>query len=387
MKTVSAESAGFDTQRLARVRESMETDIAQQRYDGAALAVGRGGDLVVMEIAGYADRGAGVELTENQLMVPFSISKQFFNTIVLSFVERGLLNLYQPVHEILPGFEQRGKDRVALWHLLTHTSGTFSGLAPLAAEDIIRYEKWTEYVMASAPEAQPGARVIYSLLGAQAVMASMLVAVDPKGRSLRQILTEEVLEPVGMTSTSLGAPPDGRPVAPVVSRYSRPAGLFKPEEVEGVAALLAMEGAEIPGGGCISTIGDVWKFADMLRAGGIAAGNRILSPAMLELATKNWTGNLSNSLFEYALSSRNWAPWPAAVGLGFFVRGDALTPGPLPNLASERTFGGWGSGSSLFWIDPERDVSFALLTTGVLEDTDHIVRSQRLSDMVLAALR
>ncbi|WNV74282.1 serine hydrolase [Geodermatophilus sp. DSM 44513] len=387
MTTVPPRVLAFDPDRLRRVREALESDIARELYDGAAVAVGRAGDLTALEVVGFADRAAGTPLTEDQLLVPFSISKQFFNTVVLSYVERGLLNLLQPVHEVLPGFEARGKHRVALWHLLTHTSGILSGLAPLPPEDLIYYEKWTEYAAAAAPEAEPGTRVIYSLLAAQAVMGSMLVAVDPEGRGLSRILAEELLEPVGMTSTSFGPPQNGRPVAPVVPRYRRPAGLFQPQEVQGVGALLAMEGAEIPGAGCITTIGDVFRFADMLRAGGIADGHRVLSPAMLELATRNWTGDLPNSLFTYALSSRHWAAWPGSVGLGFFVRGEGLTPGPLPNLGSPRTFGGWGSGTSLFWVDPQRDVAFALLTTGALEDSDHVVRSQRISDMVLAALR
>lgn len=388
MKTVLPESVGFDPDRLARIREALDHDIENELYDGAALAVGRGGGLAALEVTGYADRAAGIELTEDQLLVPFSISKQFFTVIVLNFVERGLLNLYEPVSTVLPGFGTRGKEGVALWHLLTHTSGIYSGLAPLAPEDIIHFEKWTEFAMAGAPEAEPGDRVIYSLLAAHAVMASMLVAVDPQDRPLAQILTEEVLNPVGMTSTSLGPPAGGGYVAPVVPRYTRPAGLFRAEEVAGVGALLALDGAEIPGGGCITTISDVYRFADMLRAGGVTeGGTRLLSPAMLKLATRNWTGDKPNSLFNFALSGRNWAPWPAAVGLGFFVRDLGLTPGPLPNLGSAGTFGGWGAGSSLFWVDPERDVSFALLTTGVLEDSDHVVRSQRISEMVLAALR
>ena len=61
-------------------------------------------------------------------------------------------------------------------------------------------------------------------------------------------------------------------------------------------------------------------------------------------------------------------------------------PGPLPNAASPRTFGGWGAGSTAFWVDPERDVSFTLMTTGLMADTYHIERTARLGTMVLAAL-
>ena len=112
----------------------------------------------------------------------------------------------------------------------------------------------------------------------------------------------------------------------------------------------------------------------------------LLSPLTIELATRNHTGEMPNSLMDYALGLRNWLPWPAYLGLGFFVRGEKLTPGPLPNLASARTYGGWGSGTSCFWVDPIRDVCFSLITVGALEDTDHLTRTQRLGDMVLASV-
>ena len=367
----------------------MESDVERGQYDGIGLAVGRSAGLVAMEVAGFADRESGLAMTEGQRVLPFSISKQFINVLILNFVERGLLSLGQPVAEILPAFGQRGKGRIQLWHMLSHTSGCFSGIPPLAPEDLIQYQKWTDHVCQALPESEPGTQVIYSLLGAHAVLSSMLVAGDPKQRPLAQILQEDLFGPVGMDSTTLGPPKNGEHVAPVRSRYrdDTPSGLFHGAEVEAIAGLVLFDGSEIPGGGCVSTIVDGWRFADMLRAGGITrSGVRILSPAMLELAARNFSGDGPNSIFNYAVTQRNWLPWPGSVGLGFFVRDKAITPGPLPHLGSPATYGGWGSGSRLFWVDPARDVSFAMATTGVLEDTDHVLRSQKLSDMVLAAL-
>ncbi|SEB31604.1 serine hydrolase domain-containing protein [Rhodococcus koreensis] len=386
MQVVSPESLGFDPSRLHRLREVLDADIADGKYDGALVAVGRGGRLAAVEEVGFSDRQGQKAIRQTDLLLTMSICKQFLNVVALSFVERGLVQLTQPVAEVLPDFGQRGKSRIALWHLLTHTSGVFSGVAPLPPEDLLEYEKWVEYVCGTAPECEPGSQVIYSLLGVHAVLASMLVAVDPDKRTLRQILQDELFDPVGMHDTSLGPSGDGRPIAPVVQRYARPSGIFDAAEIEGLGGLVTAEGSEFPGGGGITSILDLWRFAEMLRAGGLAGDHRILSPATIELATRNWTGDKVNSLFNYALDVRGWQPWPASVGLGFFVRGQALTPGPLPNLASARTFGGWGAGSTIFWVDPERDLTFAMLTTGILEDTDHIVRCQKLSDLVLAAV-
>lgn len=386
MQVVQPESVGFDPSRLRRLHDALEADITDGTYDGALVAVGRRGSLAALEEVGFADRKNQRPIRQTDLLLTMSISKQFVNVVALSFVERGLLQLTQPVSDVLPDFGQRGKRTIALWHLLTHTSGIFSGVAPLPPEDLIQYQRWLEYVMGTAPESEPGAQVTYSLLGAHAVLASMLVAVDPDKRTLRQILQGELFDPVSMHDTSLGPSGDGRPIAPVVQRYSRPSGIFHAEEIEGVGRLITLDGAELPGGGGITSILDLWAFSEMLRAGGVSGEHRILSPATIDLATRNWTGDKVNSLFNYALDLRGWQSWPASVGLGFFVRGEALTPGPLPNLGSARTFGGWGAGSTLFWVDPERDLTFAMLTTGILEDTDHVVRCQKLSDLVLAAV-
>ena len=58
---------------------------------------------------------------------------------------------------------------------------------------------------------------------------------------------------------------------------------------------------------------------------------------------------------------------------------------PFGLTASSGTFGGLGAGSTLFWVDPERDLLFVCLTTGLLEESRNFERLQRLSDLALAA--
>ena len=40
----------------------------------------------------------------------------------------------------------------------------------------------------------------------------------------------------------------------------------------------------------------------------------------------------------------------------------------------------------MFWVDPERDLTFVLLTAGLLEENRNLDRCQRLSDLVQAAV-
>lgn len=377
---------GIDPERLERVGAALERDVAARRCDGAALLVGRAGELVLEEYRGFADRARGTPVRPETVFVSMSIGKQFTNALVLERVERGALALHAPVAEVLPEFGARGKGRVTLFHLLTHTGGVVSAVPGLSPEALTSIERLAAFAADATPESRPGERVTYSILAAHAVLAAMVLRVDATGRRFARILEEELFAPLGMADTSLGPRADllAR-LAPVVARYKEP-GLFAPEDVEELGELVEREGSEIPAGGYLTTARDVLRFAEMLRRGGELDGHRLLSPATVELASRNHTGDRPNSLLEYTLDERGWAPWPASIGLGFFVRGEGIVPGPFGNLSSPRTFGGWGAGSTCFWIDPERELSFVLLTTGLMEDSRHIERVGRLSDLVTASL-
>ena len=67
------------------------------------------------------------------------------------------------------------------------------------------------------------------------------------------------------------------------------------------------------------------------------------------------------------------------------LRGEGIYHHFFGTLASPRTFGNFGAGSSLFWVDPEKRLTFVCLTAGVMEEASNILRFQRLSDMAHAA--
>ncbi|MDJ0850903.1 MAG: serine hydrolase domain-containing protein [Myxococcota bacterium] len=377
---------GFDPQRLERAVEALEADIEAGRCDGGTLLVSRREGLALRACRGFADRAAGRRLEPDDVFFSMSIGKQFVNALVLERVERGLLRLHEPIAERLPAFRGHGKSRITLFHLLTHTSGLLTRVPELEPEELIDVERFTAAAAAAPLESLPGERVSYSILAAHAVLASLLIEADGGRRSVGEMLREDLFELVGMRDTSLGPRDDllAR-LCPVVARYEEP-GLFDPAALESLAELVVRPGAELTGGGYLTTASDVHRFAEALRGGGALAGRRLLSPAMLELARRNHTGECRNTLMDYTVSLRGWDPWPACIGLGFFVRGTAITPGPIGNLASPTTFGGWGAGSTAFWIDPERDLSFTFLSTGLMEDSRHIERVAHLHDLVLAAL-
>jgi CubicO group peptidase (beta-lactamase class C family) len=386
MQRTDPRQAGFDPGRLASVRRLIEADVAANRSDGAVVIVARGGRVVLAEALGYAERATSRALHLDDVLVSMSVGKQFVNALVLSRVERGDLAVHVPIAEWLPEFRGRGKDRITLFHLLTHTSGIAAQVPALPPEELIDVARVTAYAAAAPLESVPGERVTYSIAVAHAVLGSLLVRVDGGRRSLTQMLREDLFEPLGMADTSLGPRADlVARLCPVVARYTEP-GLFDPAALTGLFAVILMEGSEIAAGGFLTTAPDLHRFAEMLRRGGELDGQRILSPAMIALAARNHTGLRPNSIMDYTIAMRGWDPWPAYIGLGFFVRGEGVVPGPHGNLASPGAFGGWGAGSTAFWIDPARDLTFTFLSTGLMEDSRHIERVSRLSDLVLSAL-
>jgi CubicO group peptidase (beta-lactamase class C family) len=143
----------------------------------------------------------------------------------------------------------------------------------------------------------------------------------------------------------------------------------------------------MPWVGGISTVPDLFRFAEMLRLGGTLDGQRILSPALLKLATRNWTGDKPNELYKGIAINHGWEPYPAYIGLGFGLSGERICPNLFGTLTTPGTFGHYGSGSTLFWVDPELDMTFVCLSAGVMQAAPNIERFQCLSDIAASAAR
>lgn len=377
----------LDPSRVELITAAVDRDIEEGSYDGIALKVSVSGELAIDVQRGYANRAEEKPLDDSTVFVSMSTGKQFFTALFLSYVERGLIDLTAPVADVLPAFAARGKDRVTPYHLLTHTSGVAAGTPLVAPQDFGNNRAVFEFMCGERLESQPGEKLTYSMIVGHAVLAEMLLEVDGRHRSLTQLMSEELFQPARMTRTSLGGRNDLlSDLAPVVPRFTEP-GIFPAEAIAALNYLYASEGAEIPSAGYLTSSADLHRFATLLSRGGEIDGFRLLSPAMLDWATRDYTGGLHNGLLDYAIETRRWAAFPGVgTGVGFILRGSGPTHGPFATLSSPRTFGGWGAGSTCFWVDPERDVVFSLVSAGVMADDAHLERTCRLGDMAFAAM-
>ncbi len=376
----------LDQDRLEHLQEVIRSDIAAQLYHGAVIMVARAGRVGLQAAIGTADANATLPLKPGSVFSIFSITKAFTNVLVLRAIERGQFALTTPICELVPPFSGAARKRITVFHLLTHMSGLPIIFEVKPGWYIDRFDEVIAAVCEVVqPAEEPGGRVAYSPLVNHVLMAEALRRTDPKKRGYRALVEEEILTPLKMRDTSVGLRADlkSRHVVPDF-RGNYPIG-HKGHSNLGPNGAFEEQNAEMPWVGIASTVPDMYRFAEMLRCGGALDGNRILSPAVLELARRNWTGEKPNELYTQRAQARGWEPAPAYIGLGFSLRGTAACHHMFGTLTSPGTFGNYGAGSTLYWVDPERDVTFVCLSAGVMESNANVERFQRLSDIAISA--
>jgi len=378
--------AAFSAERLDHLRRVIAEDIAAGRYFGAVLAIARAGQLGLHEAIGHADAAASRALRLDSVFSIFSVTKAITNVLVLRAIELGRFALTTRISDLVPEFSGGLRNQITVHHLLTHTSGLPIVFAIKPDMYIDRLDEVVAAVCAHIQPAEPpGERVAYSPLANHALLGEALRRTDPKRRSYRAIVHDDLLAPLGMGDSSVGLRRDLR-ARHVVPDFRGNFPITHPGHSNlGPNGAFEEEDAEMPWVGLASTVPDLLRFAEMLRRGGELDGSRILSPAMLELATRNWTGEKPNELYKALFEQRGWPPAPAYLGLGFALRGTAMCHHLYGTLTSPGTFGNYGAGSALYWVDPARELTFVCLSAGVMNSLDNIERFQRLSDIAVAA--
>jgi len=384
--TKSKNDRGLCQDRIAHLRAVIEADVSAGLYYGAAIRVSRSNTVGLDATVGYEDGERKRPLKPDAVFSIFSTTKAFINVLTLRAIEMGRYALTTRLSDIIPEFTGAPRDKVTFFHLLTHTTGMPSVWVPkpdmYQGRHAEMFAAVIEYVHGNV---EPGTRCDYAPASNHILMAEALLRTDPSGRDLRTILAQDLFEPLGMNDTSLGVRKDlkARHVKPDM-RGTLPIKL-PGRTIEGPYAVFEEEDTDMAHVGCISTVDNIWRFTEMLRCGGTLDESRILSPRMIALARKNWTGRLPNEIYHTVALRAGWEPPPAFMGLGFNVRGEGIVHHQLGTLTSPETFGNYGAGSSVYWVDPELDMSFACLTAGVMKQAPNIERFQKLADIAVSA--
>jgi CubicO group peptidase (beta-lactamase class C family) len=261
-----------------------------------------------------------------------SVTKIFTAVVVLSLVERGLVELDEAVDRYLPEF---GKPEVTVRLLLAHTSGLPADVDVLRRPD---RDSRVAALVATPLATPPGTRFVYSDVG---FVVLGVLAERVTGRRLDELVRSAITGPLGLRDTLFNPP------ASILDRVA--ATEYMPWTGRGVVRgqvhdelAYALDGVS-GHAGLFSTAADLAVFAEAL------AGGRILGTDTVAAMFANANPDLGAR---------------AAHGLGVELN-QAWYMG---SLAGPHTFGHTGFTGTSLVMDPDRRALVVLLTNRVHPD-------------------
>jgi D-alanyl-D-alanine carboxypeptidase len=253
-------------------------DHAQERAEAdefaGAVLVARYGKVLLKDVWGRADRKAGTANTPATRFRIGSMNKMFTAVATLQLVQAGKLALDDPIGRHLPDYPNKEvAAKVTVRHLLTHTGGTGDIFGPEFEEHRLQLREHRDYLKLYGSRGlthEPGARFEYSNYGF--VLLGALIE-QVSGESYDDYVRDHVFRRAGMSST--GSLPESVDVPNRAVGYMRssPGGTWEPN-----TDTLPWRGTAAGGG--YSTVGDLLRFAEALRA------ERLISKATLAEAIR-----------------------------------------------------------------------------------------------------
>lgn len=360
---------GFHEPALDKLRRLIESHIRDRRYPGAQIALARHGKLALFETFGNASIGPSVAAGNENLWLLFSNTKVITAAGVWALIEDGVVRFTDRISEHIPEFARHGKRDITLAQVLSHRAGYPSqGVTPAAWTD---HKELRRQVCDFTLEWTPGTRLQYHARAAHWTAAVLIEALT--GTDYRDFLRTRVIEPLGLGADMFVGLPD--------AQSARVTTIYEPD-AQGSQQALAEENtvpyrrAGIPSGGGYATARGMAALYQMMVNNGTLNGTRLFSRRLIEFATRNHTGDM----FDHYMGM------PMHRGLGVHVRGMTDTIRGLGSLASPRTFGHGGVGSSYCWGDPDSNVSFAYITNSRIPDPWHSQRLDVVSNFVHSAI-
>ncbi|MGI9163796.1 MAG: serine hydrolase domain-containing protein [Mycobacterium sp.] len=353
---------------LADNRSSIAEAVDAGLISGAVTLVWHRGNVLQVNEIGQRDVEARLPMRRDTIFRIASMTKPVTVAAAMALVEEGRLALSDPVTRWLPELSDMrvlvdpngpldatvpAHRPITVDDLMTHRSGlaySFSVGGPIArayAGVSLRQDQdqWLTEVAALPLVHQPGERLTYS--HATEVLGILLSRIE--GRPLQTVVSERILEPLGMTDTGFFIAPDKRNRAATMYRLDADTGL----QHDVMGPIPVQEPRFCQGGASlVSTADDYLKFARMLLSEGILDGTRVLSP---ESVTAMRTDQLSEDQKRHPFLGM-----PFWIGRGFGLNLSVVTdptrstqlfgPGGVGTFSWPGAYGTW------WQADPSNDL-------------------------------
>jgi CubicO group peptidase (beta-lactamase class C family) len=394
---IEPDAAGMSEARLERITEHFTSQYVEPgKIAGCQVTVVRGGHVAYHRAIGLMDRERGLAMRDDTIFRIFSMTKPIASVALMQLYERGMFQLTDPVHRVIPEWRTLQVGEVGddgsitlvkphrpmnVRDVLMHTTGLPGALFPgnpiddafgaersaAAQAGGMTLEGITAILARHPLKFHPGTKWNYGL---STDIVGRLVEIL-SGQRFDEYLHQEIFEPLGMVDTGFFVPaasaarlaanyqyrPANTPVLmddPAQSRYLRPRSY--------------LSGA----GGLVSTNDDYVAFCRMLANGGQLDGRRILGRKTLELMTRNHLPD-GATLMDLSVGGFGEAGFEGVgFGLGFAV---GLGPVATAMAGTAGDFYWGGAASTAFWVDPAEDL-FAVFMTQLFPSMAYPFRAQ-----------
>lgn len=364
-----------------RLQNVMDASVEKGETPGCTLLIRKDGKEQVYLESGYADLETKKPVSRDGIYRMYSMSKPITAAAMMILVERGIVDLTDPVSKYLPGFRDqivRREDghtekpdrEVLVEDLMNMTSGLLYGgtnetgrLTEALFADVIRgIEEENGGTIGTVEFAnrlgqiplsyQPGQSWCY---GTSADVAGAVIEVA-SGMRFGDFLEKEIFAPLGMKDTAFWVPEEKQ--SRLVNVYDCQEGKAAVRYTDhnlGIQNDMAHRPAyEAGGAGLASTIDDYARFTQMLLNGGTLDGVQILRPATVQYLTG------------HTLSEKQQAAFDKWIGLEGFSYGNLMRVMVDPSRAS--TLGSKGEYGWDGWLGcymenvPEKNMTILMMT-------------------------
>ncbi|HXG37420.1 MAG TPA: serine hydrolase domain-containing protein [Bacteroidota bacterium] len=340
---------------VEKVERAITSEMARQNIPGMSAAIVTDHQLRWSNGFGFSDLENFVPAKASTVYRLGSISKPITAVAVMQLVEQKKLDLDAPVQRYVPSYPQKPW-LLAPRHLLSHTGG----VRHYRGDEINitkQYNSLTEGLSIFKDDSllfQPGTRYSYSTYGYNLLG---VVVEGASGKSFIEYTREQIFKPAGMDR----ARDDN--VYDII--YNRAYGYRKTQSGELKNSELANTSYKIPGGGFVSTVEDLAKFAIAVQT------HKLLKP---ETTQQMFTPQKLSNGQRIRVNPNNPNNPNVSYGLGWFVN----------ERNGEKEIyhsGGQQRVSTLLYMLPEK--KFAVVLMSNLEGAGLMNLAREIADIVL----
>ncbi len=360
---------GFCNEHFLPLKDAFRANFDAGLELGSSLGVTHQGNLVVDLWAGWRDVGKTQPWQNDTIVRVTSTTKIMTILSLLMLIDRGLVELDEPVARYWPEFAQGGKDKVTVRDALTHQGGVPGFDPPVPFEAL---HDWTGITarLAAEPHWFEGRKVLcYHNNTYGFLLGEIIRRVD--GRRPAQLFREEIAVKIGADfQVVLTSKADvGR-----LAELKQPTTRSEKSESELVVRVVSSVGpgnttsweslsTEKPGGSGCGNGRSIAQVCAIMALGGELDGTRFLSGRIVDEAAT-----------EQVFAEDPMFGW-LRMGLGFGLH-STLFPAPTPTA-----FHWGGYGGSWAMMDPKSQLSLGYAPNNWIVDLESLdPRLQRFSD-------